>query len=231
MIDRWIVQSSSYAADIDGIIWLIAVLVGFWFFVAEGVFFWLIFKFRARDGRRAQYITGEEAKQKRFIAWPHYLVLVCDVFIVVGAVRVWVEVKQQLPSDAEAQHLRVVAQQWAWSFVHPGADGKLDTDDDIRTVDELHVQVDQKYIYELESRDVLHDFSVPAFRLKQDAVPGRVISGWFQPIRTGTHDIQCAEICGIGHGMMAGRIVIETPEQHAAWIASQSETQLAATQR
>ena len=231
MIDRWIVQSSSYAADIDGIIWLIAVLVGFWFFVAEGVFFWLIFKFRARDGRRAQYITGEETKQKRFIAWPHYLVLVCDVFIVVGAVRVWVEVKQQLPSDAEAQHVRVVAQQWAWSFVHPGADGKLDTGDDIRTVDELHVQVDQKYIYELESRDVLHSFSVPAFRLKQDAVPGRVISGWFQPTRTGTHDIQCAEICGIGHAMMAGRIVIETPEQHAAWIASRSETRLAATQR
>jgi cytochrome c oxidase subunit 2 len=231
MIERWVIQASTYAADIDGIIWLIAVLVGFWFIVAEGVFFWLILKFRARDGQRAQYITGEEAKQKRFIAWPHYLVLVCDVFIVVGAVRVWVEVKQTLPSDAEAQHVRVVSQQWAWSFVHPGADGKLDSADDIRSVDELHVQVGQKYIYELESRDVLHSFSVPVFRLKQDAVPGRVISGWFEATRTGTHDIQCVEICGIGHGMMAARIVIESPEEHAAWIASQSATQLAAQPR
>jgi cytochrome c oxidase subunit 2 len=228
MIDRWVPQASTFASDIDGIIWLIAVLVGFWFFVAEGVFFWLILKFRARDGEKAQYITGEEKKQMRFISWPHYLVLVCDVFIVVGAVRVWVEVKQQLPSDAEAQHVRVISQQWAWSFVHPGADGKLDTADDIRTVDELHVQVGQKYIYELEARDVLHSFSVPVFRLKQDAVPGRVISGWFEATKTGTHDIQCTEICGIGHGMMVARIVIESPEQHAAWIESQSATRLAA---
>jgi cytochrome c oxidase subunit 2 len=231
MIERWVVQGSTYAADIDGIIWLIAVLVGFWFLVAEGVFFWLIVKFRARDGQRAQYITGEEAKQKRFIAWPHYLVLVCDVFIVVGAVRVWVEVKQSLPSEAEAQRVRVVSQQWAWSFVHPGADGKLDSADDIRTVDELHIEVGQKYIYELESRDVLHSFSVPVFRLKQDAVPGRVITGWFEATVTGTYDIQCVEICGIGHGMMAARIVIESPEQHAAWIASHSAAQLAARTR
>jgi cytochrome c oxidase subunit II len=228
MIDRWVPQASTFAPDIDGIIWLIAVLVGFWFIVAEGVFFWLILKFRVRDGEKAQYITGEEKKQMRFISWPHYLVLVCDVFIVVGAVRVWVEVKQELPSEAEAQHVRVISQQWAWSFVHPGADGKLDTGDDIRTVDELHVQVGQKYIYELEARDVLHSFSVPVFRLKQDAVPGRVITGWFEATRTGTYDIQCTEICGIGHGMMVARIVIESPEQHAAWIESHSATRLAA---
>jgi cytochrome c oxidase subunit 2 len=228
MIERWVVQASTYAAHIDGVIWLIAVLVGFWFVVAELVFFWLILKFRAKDGQPAQYVTGEEKKQMRFISWPHYLVLVCDVFIVVGAVRVWVEVKQQLPSEAEAQHVRVVAQQWAWSFVHPGADAKLDTPDDIRTVEELHIQVGQKYIYELESRDVLHDFSVPAFRLKQDAVPGRVITGWFEATKTGSYDIQCAEICGIGHGLMAGRIVIESPEQHSAWIESQSATRVAA---
>jgi cytochrome c oxidase subunit 2 len=146
-------------------------------------------------------------------------------------VRVWVEVKQHLPSEAEAQHVRVIAQQWAWSFVHPGADGKLDTSDDLRTVDELHVQVNQKYIYELESRDVLHDFSVPVFRLKQDAVPGRVITGWFEPTLTGSYDIQCAEICGIGHALMGARIVIESPEQHAAWIAAQSSSQLAANLR
>ena len=231
MVEHYIVQASTYAADIDGIIGLIAVLVGFWFLVANAVFFWLIFKFRAKDGQKAQYITGEEAKQKRFVTWPHYLVLVCDVFIVIGAIRVWIDVKQYLPEESEAQRVRVVSQQWAWSFVHPGADGKLDTADDIRTVDELRVQVDQKYIYELESRDVLHSFSVPVFRLKQDAVPGRVITGWFEPTRTGTYDIQCAEICGIGHGLMPARIVIESPEAHAAWIASHGPAQLAANSR
>jgi cytochrome c oxidase subunit 2 len=72
---------------------------------------------------------------------------------------------------------------------------------------------------------------VPVFRLKQDAVPGRVITGWFEPTLTGSYDIQCAEICGIGHGLMGARIVIESPEQHAAWVAAQSSSQLAANLR
>ena len=58
---------------------------------------------------------------------------------------------------------------------------KLDTADDIATVDELHVEVNKIYHFKLESRDVLHNFSVPVFRLKQDAIPGRVITGWFEP--------------------------------------------------
>ena len=64
----------------------------------------------------------------------------------------------------------------------------------------------------------MHSFSVPVFRLKQDAVPGRVITGWFEANRSGEYDIQCAEICGIGHGVMAGRISIESPEDHVAWM-------------
>ena len=75
------------------------------------------------------------------------------------------------------------------------------------------------------------EYATWVFRLKQDAIPGRVITGWFLPTLTGTYDIQCAEICGIGHGLMAGRIVIESPEQHTAWIESQSATRLAANLR
>ncbi len=75
---------------------------------------------------------------------------------------------------------------------------------------------------------VIHSFSVPVFRLKQDAVPGRVITGWFEPILTGTYDVQCAEICGIGHGAMAARVHIESAEQHAAWVAERSSSSLAA---
>ena len=226
MIESLIPAASTFAADIDSVFTLVFILVGFWFVLTEGLFLWLIVRFRKREGVPAEYISGELKSEKRWISIPHLLVLVCDVFIIVAAVRVWYEVKQSLP-PAQAT-VRVVGQQWAWSFVHPGADGKLDSADDIRSVDELHVQVGRKYIYELESRDVLHSFSVPVFRLKQDAVPGRVISGWFEATKTGTHDIQCVEICGIGHGMMGARIVIESPEQHAAWVASQAGTKLAA---
>jgi cytochrome c oxidase subunit 2 len=226
MIDRYIEALSTYASDIDDLILMIGVMVGFWLILCEGVFFYFIWKYRAKDGVRAQYVTGEDPLHKRWITWPHLLVLVCDLFIVVGAVRVWYDVKQHLPEPYET--VRVVGQQWAWSFVHPGPDGKIDTADDIKTVDDLHVQVDKVYHFKLEARDVLHSFSVPVFRLKQDAIPGRIITGWFEATKTGEYDIQCAEICGIGHGVMAGRIIIESAEQHASWVSSQSPLALAA---
>lgn len=225
MIEKYLPAAASYASDVDQLIWVITLMVGFWFILAEGVFFWLIFKFRAKEGRRAQYITGEKKEETRFITYPHLAVLVCDVVIIVMAINVWSHIKQSNPKPDAV--VRVIAQQWAWSFVHPGPDGKLDTDDDIRTVDELRVEVDKNYEFELEARDVVHSFSVPVFRLKQDAVPGRVITGWFKPTKTGTFDIQCAEICGIGHGLMPARIVIETPEQHAAWVAAHAQSTVA----
>ncbi len=226
MIERYVEALSTYAPDIDNLILFIGVLVGFWLVLCEVIFFYFIVRFRAKDGKRAEYITGEEKTQKRWISLPHLLVLVCDVFIVVGAVKVWYDVKQQLPEPYET--VRIVGQQWAWSFVHPGADHELGTADDIKTVDELHVEVGKVYHFKLEARDVLHSFSVPVFRLKQDAVPGRIITGWFEATGTGTYDIQCAEICGIGHGVMAARIVIESSEQLADWVAEQSPITLAA---
>jgi cytochrome c oxidase subunit 2 len=225
MIDAYVEAVSSYAGDIDGLFLLITVLVGFWFILTEAVFFGFIFRYRRRDGVRAAYITGEEHEYTRWIHWPHYLIIACDIIIIVAAVRVWYDIKQALP-PAE-QTVRVISQQWAWSFVHPGPDGAIDTADDIKTVDELHVRANTLYHFKLESRDVLHSFSVPVFRLKQDAIPGRVITGWFKAMKTGTFDIQCAEICGLGHGVMAGRIVIETPEQHAAWMGTRSSTVVA----
>jgi cytochrome c oxidase subunit II len=225
-----LIQASSFASSIDGLILLIGWIVGVWFVVAEAIFFYLIFRYRHREGHRGEYITGEEKHQKRWITIPHALVLVCDIFIIVGAVRVWYDIKQNLP-PADAT-VRIVAQQWAWSFVQPGPDGVLDTADDIKTVDDLHVEVGKTYHYQLEARDVLHDFSVPVFRLKQDAIPGRVITGWFKPTMTGEHDIQCAEICGIGHGLMVGRIHVESPEEHAAWMqANTATTSIAALSR
>lgn len=213
-------QASTYAASIDNVIILIGFFVGFWFLLVEGIFFWLIFRGREKPGVKSQYITGKEKHLKRWITWPHALVLVCDVFIVIAAVRVWYNVKLQLPEPDAV--IRVVGQQWAWVFQHPGTDNELDTADDIFTTDTLHVQNDLTYHFRLESRDVLHDFSIPVFRLKQDAIPGRSITGWFHPTQVGTYDVQCAEICGIGHGVMGGRIVVEDAAQHAAWVAQNS---------
>lgn len=226
IIENLVPVASTYAADIDAVWELIFWLVGFWFVLSEGVFFYLLWKFRHKEGQKAQYISGELESEKKWITYPHLAVLVCDVFIIVGAVRVWYDVKQNLP---EAQSMvRVIGQQWAWTFVHAGADGKLDTDDDITTVNELRVAKDTLYHYKLESLDVLHNFSVPVFRLKQDSIPGREITGWFEATKTGDYSVQCAEICGIGHGLMGARIIIEEPDRHAAWIAENTPASLAA---
>ena len=218
MISWYLVQASSYAQDVDNLILLVGVIVGVWFVAAELLFFWLLWRFRARPGVRGQYIAGEDKREKRWVSYPHYAVLAFDVIIVVAALRVWNDIKITAP-PAEEQ-VRVIAQQWAWTFVHAGPDGQLDTADDIRTVDSLNLQVDRLYHYELHSRDVLHSFSVPVFRLKQDAVPGRAIKGWFQPTLAGDFDIQCAEICGIGHGLMPARVHVRPAAEHAAWMAA-----------
>jgi len=215
----WLIpQASTFAGDVDSLVFLILAIVGVWFLVAEVVLFWLIFKFKARAGVRSQYVTGDVKSEKKWVSYPHYAVLVFDVIIVIGALRVWNNVKVIEPTPEET--VRIVSQQWAWTFVHAGPDGQLDTPDDIKTVDDLYVQVNRVYRFELHSKDVLHSFSVPVFRLKQDAVPGRMISGWFTPTLAGDFDIQCAEICGIGHGLMPGHLHVQTAAAHQQWLQS-----------
>ncbi len=210
---------SSYAADIDFLIILVLVVVGVWFLVAEYIFVYFILKYRAKPGRKADYITGKEKHLKRWITIPHLMVLAFDVVIVVVSFQVWHKIKMDLPENPDAV-LRITGQQWAWTFQHPGADGELDTADDIFTVDELHVQNEKTYHFKLEAKDVLHSFSVPVWRIKQDAIPGRSITGWFQPTVEGEFDVQCAEICGFGHGVMVARVMVEDAEQHASWLAA-----------
>jgi cytochrome c oxidase subunit 2 len=225
MLERYFTAASTYAHSIDHLFLLIAALVGFWLIVAEVVLFALVFKYREKEGRPTRHITGVEKELHRWITIPHMLVILCDIVIIVPAILVWYNIKQaQPPAD---QTVRVYGQQWAWSFQEPGPDGKLDTEDDIRTVGELHVTVNTTYHFELMSRDVVHSFAIPSFRLKQDALPGRTITGWFRPNRLGTYDIQCTQMCGLGHAMMAGRIIVETQQDHAAWLMRNANPSLA----
>jgi len=218
--------ASTYAGDIDRLFDVITLLVGVPFLIASFLFFSFIVRFMKKDGVPSLYITGTEHKYMKWIHRAHIPILTFDVIIVVMAVHVWYDIKQDLP-EADTT-IRVTAQQWAWTFTHPGPDNVLDTADDIKTMNELHIAKGTLYHYKLESLDVLHDFSVPAFRLKQDAIPGRVITGWFEPTMTGEFDIQCAEICGIGHGLMPARLYVESPTQHAAWIAKNDPMAIAA---
>ena len=97
MLERYFTAASTYAHSIDHLFILIAVIVGFWLIVAEGMMFGLVFKFRAKDGRPTQYITGDEKHLKRWISIPHFLVILCDIVIIIGAVTVWYNIKQVMP--------------------------------------------------------------------------------------------------------------------------------------
>ena len=171
MLERYLTAASTYAHSIDHLFMLIAVLVGFWLIVAEVMMFWLIFKFRAKDGRPTQYITGEEKASDaglRFLtSWSSSATSSFSFRRIMRLVQ-----HQAGHAAGRPDRARVIGQQWAWSFQQPGPDGVLDTADDIRTVGELHVTVNTTYHFELMSRDVVHSFAVPAFRLKQDALPG-----------------------------------------------------------
>jgi cytochrome c oxidase subunit 2 len=222
-IDRWIEKlipaASSFAHDVDGVILLVAGIVGFWFFASLFTFFWLLWRFRHHPGNpKAEYLSTHEHMLHQWVSWPHVLIIVCDLIIIASAVRVWYIVKQTMP-PADAT-VKVTAQQWAWTFVQPGASGQLGTPDDVKTTDELHVEVNKTYHFDLEAKDVVHSFFIPSFRLKQDAVPGRVIQGWFKPTATGSYDILCAQMCGVGHGLMGARVIVETPAEHAAFLAA-----------
>jgi cytochrome c oxidase subunit 2 len=220
-------QASTFAADIDLLFMIITLVVGFWFLLSEGAFFFLMFKYKRKEGKKAEYITGE-GHEKHWVNTPHHIVLVFDVILIAGAIMVWNKVKIDQPEPERT--IRVIGQQWAWTFVHPGKDNILDTEDDIVKIDELHVEKGVTYHFKLEAKDVLHSFSVPVFRLKQDAVPGRIITGWFTPTKQGEYDIQCAEMCGVAHGIMGARLFIDDPDMYQYWLEKNTPKTLASNQ-
>ncbi len=111
----------------------------------------------------------------------------------------------------QAMHIHVLAKQWMWRLEHEN--GR-------REIDELHVPVGQPVELVMTSQDVIHSFFVPAFRVKQDVLPGRYTTLWFTATRAGRFDLFCAEYCGTQHATMRGDIVVMRPAQFAQWLAS-----------
>ncbi len=95
--------------------------------------------------------------------------------------------------------------------------------DDLVVLGEVHVPVDRDVIVDLSSKDVIHNFCLPAMRIAQDAIPGQVIPMWFRPIKTGTFEVVCGQLCGLGHYGMKGTLVVDTPEEYQAWLKERVE--------
>jgi cytochrome c oxidase subunit 2 len=112
---------------------------------------------------------------------------------------------------ADALEAFVVAKQWMWKIEH--AEGN-------REINELHVPLGQTVKLTMTSEDVIHSFFIPAFRVKQDVVPGRYVTEWFRPMRAGVYHLFCAEYCGANHSLMGGNIVVMPPQDYANWLAA-----------
>jgi cytochrome c oxidase subunit 2 len=218
----WLPEAaSSYAADIDGLIVTITIIVGAWFIAAELLLVYLIVRYRRREGVAAAYFPARSLRAMAVVLVPCAVILGFDLVIDAMAAPVWDEVKQELPPPDEL--VRITGEQWAWRFTYPGPDAVFDTEDDIESLNELHVPIDKVVQFELRSKDVLHSFFVRELRLKQDAVPGRTIRGWFRPTREGRYEIPCAEICGFAHTMMKGNLFVESEDAYRQWLESKRE--------
>ncbi|TWG63604.1 cytochrome c oxidase subunit II [Aminobacter sp. J44] len=196
-----------------------------------------IWRFRHREGTKADY----EPESGRLEGWLTVVTAIGVAALLAPGLYVW---SQFVSVPDDATEVEVVAQQWQWSYRLPGADGKLGTsearlispenplgvnpedpvgqDDVIVEAADLHLPVDKPVKMLLRSIDVLHDFYVPEFRAKMDMVPGSVTYFWFTPIRTGTFEVLCAELCGVGHGFMRGIVMVDTEEDYQAWLQEQS---------
>jgi cytochrome c oxidase subunit 2 len=111
----------------------------------------------------------------------------------------------------DAAPVYIVAKQWMWTVQHEEGQREINT---------LHVPLRRATRLVMTSQDVIHSFYVPAFRVKQDVLPGRFTQLWFEPTEPGTYDLYCAEFCGTDHSRMMGTIVVMNPADYSKWLAS-----------
>ncbi|HVO91010.1 MAG TPA: cytochrome c oxidase subunit II [Casimicrobiaceae bacterium] len=203
-------QASSFAPKVDALFYAVTAVTCA---VAIAIFLTLIvFGIRYRSGsptRRAEDVPAAQARaRKRFeLAWTLIpLLLFLSAFGWAG--RLYVE-RDEPPADAMV--VFVVAKQWMWKAQH--ASGQ-------REIDELHVPVGQPIRLVMTSQDVIHSFFVPAFRLKQDVLPGRYTEMWFTPTKAGRFHLFCAEYCGTDHSHMGGDVVVADRAEFQRWLTA-----------
>ena len=207
---------STYGGQIDGLFYLILWITGIIFIVVEALLLYFLFRYRHREGRPARYTHGSNRLE---VIWTIVPAIICVVLALMSR-RSWAEIKQSMPQGAMT--VEIMAEQFAWNLRYAGSDGKLNTADDVLSLNQMHIPVGRPVIVSLKSKDVIHSLFLPEFRVKQDAVPGMTTRIWFEATRTGSWEIACAELCGLGHYRMKGFITVDSPEDFEKWLATQA---------
>jgi len=202
-------QASTFARGID---YLHYTVIGSAFVVCTLAFFFILFVL-------IRYREGSGRTQRRIPHWVEvgaagFTLTVFLVWWVIG----FVQYREMRTPPKNALRVYVVAKQWMWEYVYPSG---------VTAEDEIHVPVGQPVELMMTSRDVIHSFHVPAFRIKQDVLPGRITNVWFTATQPGRYPILCAEYCGTGHSRMRGAVIAMEPSAYADWAAGHHDTDLA----
>ena len=211
----WPPTASAFAGQVDlllaGLLTLVSLLTLPVFVLL------LVFAIRYREGSPANRQHRAERNVKLEVSWALIPFALSLVFFV-WAAKLYFDEHNAPPGALE---IDVLAKQWMWQFEHPGGQ---------REINELHVPAHQPVRLSMISLDVIHSLYFPALRIKQDVLPGRYTTLWFDADRPGTYHLFCAELCGTGHSEMGGQLVIMTPAAYEAWLErTPSDLSLAAS--
>lgn len=208
---------SVHGQGVDEMYYLILIITGIAFVLVEVGIVWFVFRYRHREGRRALYHHGSDRLELVWTAVPALVM----VFLGIASGRIWAGIKDRSHIPKDAVTIEVTAKQFEWNMNHPGADGELGTGDDVQERNHLHIPVNRPVVIRLTSEDVIHSFFVPELRVKQDALPGKVIPVWFTATQPGDIVLGCAELCGLGHYRMRATVTVHEPGGFDQWQAEQ----------
>jgi cytochrome c oxidase subunit 2 len=216
LLIHWFPPAASTQAGPIDTLWNVLLIVSIPIFVTvTTVVLYSVKTFRMRPGQELEDgapIHGSTRLEVIWTAVPSILI----AGLVVYAYLVLHDIEKAPANPTAERHVHVVAQQFAWRFEYRGPGGKT-----VRS-DELYLPVNQSVKFDINTLDVLHDFWVPAFRMKIDTVPGITTHYRVTPNRTGSYPVVCAELCGLGHAFMRSTVHVLSAQDFDAWLAKQS---------
>ncbi len=233
----WLPPLASNWGALDTMLIITLIVTGVAFIGVNVALAYFLWRYRSRQGMKATFLPEHHRLEK-------WLIVLTGIGIVILVAPGLFVYSNFIRPPQDALVVEVLSQQWMWSYRYPGQDGKLGganpklisaenpfgmdladpaSQDDvlISPGGQLHLPVGKPVLLELRSKDVLHSFYVPQFRIKMDTVPGLVTRLWVTPTETGTFEVLCAELCGIGHFNMQGHLIVESETEFQKWLTEQ----------
>lgn len=206
---------STFGVGVDKLFMLIYWLTLIVFILVTITLVAFLIMYRHRPGHKAAYIEGST---KLEIIWTTATTVIVFGLALLSYPQ-WNRIKSPTQLPTPEVIVQVSAKQFNWDMTYPGPDGEFGTEDDLELENQLHVPEDKVVHIQLTSVDVIHSFFLPNLRLKQDALPNRFITVWFEAMETGNYEIACAELCGFEHFGMRGFLTVHSEADYEAWKA------------